>query len=264
MGRAGRCVGCEIPKWPVASESFKLGGRSWLKAVDSAVKLASELPIVVLIGRAGMGKTQVMYEVCGRVECVYVDASEITERSAAQIFASIAWRLVSRYAGSAPRSRVVEAYRKFGYEGILSLARADPSWTLKAALELAPRRVVIALDELLPSAEDPKFFDVAYVIHRLRNARLANASFLISMLPEVYEKIVESIPPVGNMLVHVTVQLPDVIPEDEVEEIVSAYCPEKARLARKILGERPDITVRELLLRLAGVLEPDYVEVTPA
>ena len=59
-------------------------------------------------------------------------------------------------------------------------------------------------------------------------------------------------------------QLPDVIPEDEVDDIISAYCPEKVELARKILAERPDITVRELLLELNNMPSRRYVELVPA
>ncbi len=158
---------------------------------------------------------------------------------------------------------MVEVYRRFGYEGLLSLARGDPAWTLRTALELAGTRTVIVLDELLPSAEDPKFFEVAYILHRIRNMHLSNASFLVTMLPEVYEKIVERIPPLGNFFIHITVQLPDVIPEEEVEDIVSVYCPEKTDLARKILAEKPDATIRELLLELNNMPSRRYVELVP-
>jgi hypothetical protein len=97
---------------------------------------------------------------------------------------------------------------------------------------------------------------------------LHNASFLVTVLPEVYEKIVERIPPLGNFFMHITVQLPDVVPEDEVEDIVSVYCPEKASLARKILAEKPDVTVRELLLELNNIslgvgLTRRFVELIP-
>nr|WP_258871745.1 hypothetical protein [Pyrobaculum aerophilum] len=45
---------------------------------------------------------------------------------------------------------MAEAYKKFGYEGLLSLAKGDPAWTLRSALELARGRTIIVLDELLP------------------------------------------------------------------------------------------------------------------
>jgi hypothetical protein len=49
---------------------------------------------------------------------------------------------------------------------------------------------------------------------------------------------------------------------------VSVYCPEKAGLARKILAEKPDATVRELLLKLnnmpSGIgLTRRFVELIP-
>ncbi|ACB39053.1 hypothetical protein [Pyrobaculum neutrophilum] len=256
-------MGCDIPRWPVAGESFQLGGRTWIRAAETLVKLTSAFPMAVLLGRAGMGKSQVAYEVCRMTNCIYIDLTEVGERNMANIAAIVAWRILAKYGGRDPRNRVAEAYRKFGYEGLLSLARGDPAWTLRTALELAGPRVVVVLDELLPSAEDPKFFDVAYILHRVRNMHLPNASFLVTMLPEVYEKIVERIPPLGNFFLHITVQLPDVIPEDEVEEIVSVYCPEKAELARKILAERPDATVRELLLALNNMPSRRYIELTP-
>ncbi len=257
--------GCSIPKWPVAGEAYRLGGRSWQRAVESLVKLTSAFPMAVLLGRAGMGKSQVAYEVCKKTSCIYVDLTEVGERSMANIAAIVAWRLLSRYGDrGGAKNRLLEVYRKFGYEGLASLARGDPAWTLRSALELAGTRTVVVLDELLPSAEDPKFFEVAYIMHRIRNMNLPNSSFLVTMLPEVYEKIVERIPPLGNFFIHITVQLPDVIPEEEVEDIVSAYCPEKAELARKILAEKPDMTVRELLLELNNMPSRRYVELVPA
>jgi len=256
--------GCNIPKWPVAGDGLKLGGRSWQRAVEALVKLTSTFPMAILLGRAGMGKSQVAYEVCKKTNCIYVDLTEVGERNMANVVAIVVWRLLSRYGDKGVRNRVAEAYKKFGYEGLLSLAKGDPAWTLRSALELAGGRTVIVLDELLPSAEDPKFFEVAYILHRVRNMHLSNASFLVTMLPEVYEKIVERIPPLGNFFIHITVQLPDVIPEDEVDDIISAYCPEKVELARKILAERPDITVRELLLELNNMPSRRYVELVPA
>jgi hypothetical protein len=261
-------VSCDIPKWPVASDRYKLGGKSWLRAVDLLIKLTSTFPMAILLGRAGMGKSQVAYEVCRRTNCIYVDLTEVGERNIANVAAIVAWRLLTKYGGKDSRNRVVEVYKKFGYEGLLSLAKGDPAWTLKTALELVGARTVIVLDELLPSAEDPKFFEVAYILHRIRNMHLHNASFLVTMLPEVYEKIVERIPPLGNFLTHITVQLPDVVPEDEVEDIVSVYCPERAGLARKILAEKPDVTVRELLLELNNIslgvgLTRRFVELIP-
>jgi len=256
-------VTCHIPTWPVASDKIALGGKSWIRAVESLIKLTSAYPMAVLLGRAGMGKSQVALEVCKRTNCIYIDFTEMGERSMANIAAVVAWRLLSRHGGREAKSRIVEAYRKFGYEGLLSLARGDPTWTLKAALELADTRVVVVIDELLPSAEDPKFFEAAYILHRIRNMNLPNASFLVTMLPEVYEKIVERIPPLGNLFLHVTVQLPDVIPEEEVEDLVSSFCPEKAELAKKILQEKPDITVRELLLELNNLPSRRFVELTP-
>jgi len=247
----------------VAGEGYKLGGKSWLKAVDMLIKLTSAFPMAVLLGRAGMGKSQVAYEVCRRTSCIYVDLTEVGERNIANVAAIVAWRLLSRYGGRDSKNRVVEVYRKFGYEGLLSLARGDPAWTLKTALELAGARTVVVLDELLPSAEDPKFFEVAYILHRIRNMHLPNASFLVTMLPEVYEKIVERIPPLGNFFMHITVQLPDVIPEEEVDDIVAVYCPEKVDLARKVLAEKPDVTVRELLLELNNMPSRRYVELVP-
>jgi hypothetical protein len=247
----------------VAGEGYKLGGKSWLKAVDMLIKLTSAFPMAVLLGRAGMGKSQVAYEVCRRTSCIYVDLTEVGERNIANVAAIVAWRLLSRYGGRDSKNRVVEVYRKFGYEGLLSLARGDPAWTLKTALELAGVRTVVVLDELLPSAEDPKFFEVAYILHRIRNMHLPNASFLVTMLPEVYEKIVERIPPLGNFFMHITVQLPDVIPEEEVDDIVAVYCPEKVDLARKVLAEKPDVTVRELLLELNNMPSRRYVELVP-
>ena len=255
--------GCTIPKWPVAGESYKLAGRSWLRAAETLVKLSSAFPMAILLGRAGMGKSQVAYEVCRRTNCIYVDLTEVGERTMPNVVAIVTWRLLSRYWDKGAKNRLVEVYRKFGYEGLLSLAKGDPAWTLRSALELAGGRTIIVLDELLPSAEDPKFFEVAYILHRVRNMHLSNASFLVTMLPEVYEKIVERIPPLGNFFMHITVQLPDVIPEDEVEDIVSAYCAEKVELARKILAERPDITVRELLMELNNIPSRRYVELVP-
>lgn len=256
-------MSCNIPRWPVAGDGFKLGGNTWLRAVDSLVKLTSAFPMAVLLGRAGMGKTHVAYEVCRRTNCIYVDLTEVGERNMANVVAIVVWRLLARHGGRDAKNRVVEAYRRFGYEGLLSLARGDPAWTLRTALELAGTRTVIVLDELLPSAEDPKFFEVAYILHRIRNMHLSNASFLVTMLPEVYEKIVERIPPLGNFLIHITVQLPDVIPEEEVEDIVSVYCPEKTDLARKILAEKPDATIRELLLELNNMPSRRFVELIP-
>jgi len=256
-------VSCNIPKWPVAGDGFKLGGKSWLRAADSLVKLTSAFPMAVLLGRAGMGKTHVAYEVCRRTNCIYVDLTEVGERNMANVVAIVVWRLLARHGGRDVKNRVVEVYKKFGYEGLLSLARGDPAWTLRKALELAGTRTVIVLDEFLPSAEDPKFFEAAYILHRIRNMNLPNASFLVTMLPEVYEKIVERIPPLGNLFIHITVQLPDVIPEEEVEDIVSVYCPEKTGLARKILAEKPDVTVRELLLELNNMRARRYVELIP-
>ncbi|ABL88313.1 conserved hypothetical protein [Pyrobaculum islandicum DSM 4184] len=257
-------MNCDIPKWPVAKDGLRLGGRSWIKAAEALVKLTSTFPMAILLGRAGMGKSQVAYEVCRRTNCIYVDLTEVGERNIANVAAIVAWRILARFGTRDSKNRVAEVYKKFGYEGILSLAKGDPAWTLKTALELTGSRTVIVLDELLPSAEDPKFFEVAYILHRIRNMHLSNAAFLVTMLPEVYEKIVERIPPLGNFFIHITVQLPDVIPEDEVEEIVSVYCPEKADLARKILAERPDVTVRELLLELNNIPSRRYVELIPA
>ena len=227
------------------------------------VKLTSAFPMAVLLGRAGMGKTHVAYEVCRRTNCIYVDLTEVGERNMANVVAIVVWRLLARHGGRDVKNRVAEVYRRFGYEGLLSLARGDPAWTLRTALELAGTRTVIVLDELLPSAEDPKFFEVAYILHRIRNMHLSNASFLVTMLPEVYEKIVERIPPLGNFLIHITVQLPDIIPEEEVEDIVSVYCPEKTDLARKILAEKPDATIRELLLELNNMPSRRFVELIP-
>ncbi|MEM1807348.1 MAG: AAA family ATPase, partial [Pyrobaculum sp.] len=61
----------------------------------------------------------------------------------------------------------------------------------------------------------------------------------------------------------ITVQLPDVIPEEELDEIVALYCPERVELARKIYRERPDLTVRELLIELNHMPARKYVELTP-
>ncbi|MEM1598942.1 MAG: AAA family ATPase [Pyrobaculum sp.] len=255
---------CRIPKWPVAGEGYRLGGRSWQRAVEMLVKMTSAFPMAILLGRAGMGKSQVAYEVCKKTNCIYVDLTEVGERSMANVAAVIVWRILTRFGGRDQKNRVVEVYKKFGYEGILSLARGDPAWTLRTALELAGGRTVIVLDELLPSAEDPKFFEVAYILHRIRNMHLENASFLVTMLPEVYEKIVERIPPLGNFFQHVTVQLPDVVPEEELDDIVAAYCPGKVEAARKILAERPDATVREILLELNNIPTRRYVELVPA
>lgn len=251
-------MACEVPSWPVAREDMPLAGRSWLKAAEALAALARAYPMAVLVGRAGMGKTQVLYHVCRALDCIYVDMTEASERTAAEVAALVAWRALSR-AGPGARGRLAEAYRRYGYEGLRSLARGDPTWTLKAALELMGGRAVVALDELLPSSEDPRFFEAAYVLHRIRNMALPGSSFLVSMLPDVYEKVVDRIPPLGNMLLHVTVQLPDVVAEEEAREIVAAYCPERAREVRRLLEARPDMTVRELLLSLGGS-PPRYVE----
>ncbi|MEM1903435.1 MAG: AAA family ATPase, partial [Pyrobaculum sp.] len=240
---------CALPKWPVAGEGGKLGGKSWKSAVETLLKLTSTFPMAILLGRAGMGKSQVAFEVCKRVDCIYIDMTELNEKNLANIAAVVAWRLLTQGLPEA-KNRLIEAYRKFGYEGVLSLARGDPTWTLRTALELSSSRRVIVLDEFMPSAEDPKFFELAYILHRIRNMHLPNVSFLVTMLPEVYEKIVEKIPPLGNFFIHITVQLPDVIPEEELDEIVALYCPERVELARKIYRERPDLTVRELLIEL--------------
>ncbi|MFN3804215.1 MAG: AAA family ATPase [Pyrobaculum sp.] len=252
---------CHIPKWPVANGSFKLGGRSWHKAVESLLKLTASFPMVILLGRAGMGKTQVALEVCRKSDCIYVDLMEIRERDMANIVAAVTWRLLAKYGRKEVKNKVVEVYRKHRYEGLLSLARGDPTWTLQTALELVEGRVVIALDELLPSSEDPKFFEAAYVLHRIRNMNLHNASFLVTMLPEVYEKMVEKVPPLGNFFSHITVQLPDVVPRDEVEEIVSLYCLERGKEALRILEERPDATIRDILLELHNSSPRRYVEI---
>lgn len=236
-----------------------MAGRSWLKAAEALVRLAKAYPMAALVGRAGMGKTQVLYHVCGALNCIYVDLTEASGRTAAEVAALVAWRILSRAGPLGRRGRLAEAYRRYGYEGVLSLARGDPAWTLRAALELAGGRAVVALDELLPSSEDPRFFEAAYVLHRIRNMALHNASFIVAVLPDVYEKVVDKVPPLGNMLLHVTVQLPDVVSVEEAEEIVAAYCPERAEEARKLLEARPDMTVRELLLSLGGAA-PRYVE----
>ena len=114
---------CRIPKWPVAGEGYRLGGRSWQRAVEMLVKMTSAFPMAILLGRAGMGKSQVAYEVCKKTNCIYVDLTEVGERSMANVAAVIVWRILTRFGGRDQKNRVVEVYKKFGYEGILSLAR---------------------------------------------------------------------------------------------------------------------------------------------
>ncbi|MFN7106159.1 MAG: AAA family ATPase [Pyrobaculum sp.] len=252
---------CHIPKWPVANASSKLGGKSWRRAVESLIKLTSSFPMSILLGRAGMGKTQVALEVCKKVDCIYIDLTEVGERDMASVVAAVAWRLLAKYGRREVKNKVVEVYKRHRYEGLLSLARGDPTWTLQTTLELVENKVVVALDELLPSPEDPKFFEAAYILHRIRNMNLHNASFLVTMLPEVYEKVVEKVPPLGNFFSYITVQLPDVVPRDEVEEIVSTYCPGRGKEALRMLEERPDATIRDILLELNNSQPRRYVEV---
>lgn len=125
---------CHIPTWPVASDKIALGGKSWIRAVESLIKLTSAYPMAVLLGRAGMGKSQVALEVCKRTNCIYIDFTEMGERSMANIAAVVAWRLLSRHGGREAKSRIVEAYRKFGYEGLLSLAKGGPHLDSKSRI----------------------------------------------------------------------------------------------------------------------------------
>lgn len=253
---------CHIPKWPVAAPTVALGGKTWSAAVETLKKLTDSYPLALLIGRAGMGKTQVALEVCRRVNCIYIDLTELGEKNISTVAAVAAWRIIRHKISTLEKSknRLVEVYRKHGYEGVLSIARVDPLWTLQTALALLENKPVIILDELIPSAEDPNFFELAYILHRIRNMNLQNASFIVTMLPDVYEKIVEKIPPLGNFFTYITVQLPDVVPEEELAEIIATYCPEKIEIARKILAERPDATIREILLELNNTPTRKYVE----
>ncbi|MGC8973057.1 MAG: AAA family ATPase [Thermoproteus sp.] len=245
-------MSCAIPSWPVAKRDAKLAGRRWIQALEELAELASRYPLSALIGRAGMGKTQVLYALCERTDCIYIDATEFPERSLAYMAAVVAWRLAAR---STARSKVVDVYRRYGFQGLLSLAQGDPSWTLSAALDLAPGRVVVALDEWMPSPEDPQFFQAASALHRIRNMGLDRAGFVVSFLPEVYEKLASKIPPLGNILTAVSVQLPDVLAEEDAEEIAAAYCPERTKAAVSLLRARPDITVRELLMAMSATKE---------
>jgi hypothetical protein len=223
-----------------------LAGKRWLSAAEDLAALASRYPLAALVGRAGMGKSQVLLHLC-KDSCIYIDATELQERSLAQIAAAVAWRLAPRL-----RGRIAEAYRSYGYSGLLSLAQADPSWVLSEALSQQGARLIVAIDEFIPSAEDPDFFRAAAALHRLRNLAPRSAGFIFSFLPEVYEKLAEKIPPLGNILSSVVVQLPDVLDEDDVLEIANHYCPERAKEALAIWRARPDITVRELLMALSS------------
>lgn len=59
--------------------------------------------MAILLGRAGMGKSQVAFEVCKRVDCIYIDMTELNEKNLANIAAVVAWRLLSR---RLPRPRI--------------------------------------------------------------------------------------------------------------------------------------------------------------
>lgn len=245
-------MSCAIPTWPVARRGFKLVGRRWAEALEELAALASKYPLSALIGRSGMGKTQVLYALCERVNCIYVDATELPQRDMAHVVAVVAWRLAAE---SKTRSKITDVYRRYGFQGILSLAQGDPSWTLSSALDLAQDRVVVALDEWIPSPEDPQFFQAASALHRIRNMGLDKAGFVVSFLPEVYEKLASKVPPLGNILSAVSVQLPDVLTEEEAWEVASAYCPERAKLAVSLLRARPEATIRELLMAMSAVKE---------
>lgn len=246
-------MSCSIPTWPVARREVKLTGRRWLGALEELVELSSRYPLSALIGRAGMGKTQVLYALCERVPCIYIDATELPERSMAYIAAVVAWRLAVE--NRAAKSKIVDIHRRYGFQGLLALAQGDPSWTLSAALDLASGRMVVALDEWMPSTDDPQFFQAASTLHRIRNMGLDRASFVVSFLPEVYEKLASKVPPLGNILASVSVQLPDVLDERDVEEVISAFCPDKVKAALSWLRSRPDSTVRELLMALSSTKE---------
>jgi hypothetical protein len=51
-------VSCNISRWPVAGDGFKLGGNIWLRTVDSLVNFTTAFPMAVLLGRAGMGSAR--------------------------------------------------------------------------------------------------------------------------------------------------------------------------------------------------------------
>ncbi len=243
---------CDIPAWPVARRGLRLVGRRWAEALEELSALASRYPLSALIGRSGMGKTQLLYALCERIDCIYIDATELPQRDLAHVAAVVAWRLA---VGSKTRSKITDVYRRYGFQGILSLAQGDPSWTLSSALDLAQGRLVVALDEWIPSPEDPQFFQAASALHRIRNMGLNKAGFVVSFLPEVYEKLASKVPPLGNVLTAVSVQLPDVLAEDEAWEIASAYCPERAKLAISLLRARPEATIRELLMAISAAKE---------
>ncbi|CCC81536.1 hypothetical protein [Thermoproteus tenax] len=241
---------CEIPTWPVARRGVKLMGRKWSVALEELTEMASRYPLSALIGRAGMGKTQVLYALCERVKCIYIDATELPDRSLSSLAAVVAWRLASE--ASSAKSKIVDVYRRYGFQGLLSLAQGDPSWTLAAALDLVSDRIVVALDEWMPSFEDPSFFQAASALHRIRNMSLSKASFVVAFLPEVFEKLAEKIPPLGNILASVAVQLPDYLDEEDAEAIVSSYCPDRVKSALTWLRSKPDATVRDLLMALTS------------
>lgn len=245
-------MSCTIPTWPVARREAKLAGRRWADALEELAAIASRYPLSALIGRAGMGKTQLLYALCERTNCIYIDATEMPQRDMAHIAALVAWRLA---VGSKVKTKITDVYRRYGFQGILSLAQGDPTWTLSSALDLAPGRIIVALDEWIPSPEDPQFFQAASALHRIRNMGLDKAGFVVSFLPEVYEKLVSKVPPLGNILSAVSVQLPDVLTEEEAEEIANVYCPERAKLAVSIIRARPEATIRDLLMAMSAARE---------
>lgn len=243
-------MGCRIPEWPVASPEVGLTGKRWIAVAEDLAKLALKYPLAALVGRAGMGKSLVLLHVCGRLEdCVYLDATELPERSLAYIAAIVAWRLAPKLQ---PKGRIAGVYKKYGFQGLLSLAQGDPGWLLSQTLAEYGPRVVVAVDELIPSPEDPAFFQAASALHRLRNMALKSAGFIFSFLPEVYEKLAEKIPPLGNILSSFSVQIPDVLDEDDVVEIIGRYCPEKVKEAVSAWRAKPDVSIRELLLAISA------------
>jgi len=252
-------MNCRIPTWPIASRDGVLLGRAWREAAEALLKMADKYPLVALVGRAGMGKSQVSWYICKKLNCIYIDGTELPDRSTVGLVATVAWRILNRV-DTRIKHRLTVAYRKYGYFGISSLAQGDPAWTLKSALELVQGKIYVVLDELIPSTDDPKFFDVALALHRIRNMRLENASFITTFLPEVYEKLAEKITPLGDVLSLSTVQLPDVISREDLEELVEYYCPEKGEIANTLLSEKPDMTIRELLIYLYR--NPSYIELS--
>jgi len=263
-----------LPLWPVGG-SGELVGRRWIEAAEEAIGLLRRSRIVCLVGRAGMGKTRVLRYIESKLNdyvTFFIDCTELWDRSLGGVARWIAVRgwwsvveLVKKVGGSRGRGcRLVEVFKRGGGWGLAEYASNMPSDFLLELGEVAKaagfKGVVLLLDELVVSFDDPKAFEAIYALHRLRNVDSDNVRAVATMLPEVFESLLVRDPPLGSVLQHSMVVLPDVPTSDELVEILSYYFPDMGPdrlrlLVNYVVSERPNLTVRDAIFLARKIYE---------